>query len=117
MRGEHRAATLDRGDETVGRPAVSDRANQRLDCLVPYRRWYLVVDSTVGDDLGIALGGRSENQHAGALLGLVEAWRVELTDGFLVRAPVFRCAGDDAKADERKLQHQGCDQENRELNQ
>ena len=62
MLGQHRAAFLDRGDETVARAAVRDRRRQRRDRVVPHFGRNLLVDAGIRDDLGIAFRLRRKDQ-------------------------------------------------------
>src|SRR5215813_14884269 len=60
--GQHRAALLDRGDETVAWAALLYSRYQRADRRVPYLRRYLGVDTGIRHDLGVALGDRGKDQ-------------------------------------------------------
>src|SRR5215475_14763897 len=77
--GQLLAAQFDRGDETIARTPVPDRRNHRRYGAGPSVGRYLVIDAAVGDDFRVPLGDGCENQHAGTLLGEVDAVRQELT--------------------------------------
>src|SRR5579883_3675971 len=79
MTGQYGAALLDRGEESFNRPAGADRLGQRVHRLVPHFWPDLIVDPCVGNNFRIALRRRSEDQDAGAVLGLVQPLRKELT--------------------------------------
>ena len=68
VRRQHVAAALDRGDEAVGDAAVAHMRDQRVDGALPLRLRHPGGDAVVGDDAGIALGQRDEDQDAGAVL-------------------------------------------------
>src|SRR5262249_16865510 len=97
--GQHRAALLDRGDETVARAALLYSGDQRADRRVPYLRRHLGVDAGVRHDLGIALGHRSKDQHAGAVLGVMQALGKELLHGLAMGAVGLGAARHGVKAD------------------
>src|SRR5262245_52196548 len=75
------------------------------------------MDARVGHDLGVALRGRRKDQHAGAVLGLVQAMGEELPHRRRVRAPVLGAARHDAEAYRRQHEHQRRDDEGSELDE
>ncbi len=113
--GQHRAALLDRGDEAVGAAAVLDPGDQRGDRVVPDLGLDLGVDAGVGDDLGIALGDRGENQHPGAALGLVQPVREELPHRQRMGAVVLGAPRHHTEAQRRQREHDGEHDEHDEL--
>src|SRR5215471_12467984 len=66
-------ALLDRGDEAVAWAALLYSRDQRADRRLPHLRRHLGVDARVRHDLGVALGHRGKDQHAGAVLGAIQA--------------------------------------------
>jgi hypothetical protein len=60
-------------------------AGQLGDDLLPDDRAHLLVDTVVGDHLGVMLGEGNVDEHAGAAAGGVHVLGDELLDGLLVR--------------------------------
>ena len=67
MLGEHGAAHLDRRDEAVGDAAFARMGDQGVDGALPVRLRNARGDAVVGDDAGIMLGERDEDQDAGTV--------------------------------------------------
>ena len=78
MLGQHGTAAFDGRNEAIGRAAGGDGRHQGVDCVVPDGLRDLFVDRGVGDDLGVAVGLRSEDEDAGAPFGFVQAVGEEL---------------------------------------
>src|SRR5262249_47555267 len=113
--GQHRAALLDRGDETVAWAALLYSSDQRADRRVPPLRRPLGVDTGVRHDLGVALGHCGKDQHAGAVLGVMQALGKELLHGLDMGALVLGAARHDVKADGWHREPNGRGDEEEEL--
>src|SRR5262245_21667262 len=101
MPGQLSAAQLNRSDKAIARTTALDARNHLRDGTGPDLGRHLAVDSAVSDYFRIPLGDRRKNQHAGTLLGEVDAVCQELMHGFRVRAPPHAAFWNDAEADLR----------------
>ena len=72
-------------DEAIGDMAVAGVRNQRIDGALPFRLRHAAGDAVVGDDTGIALGQRDEDQNTAAVLLAGDAAEDELLHGGAMR--------------------------------
>src|SRR5262245_29381323 len=101
MPGQLLAAQLDSSNEAITRAPILDRGNHCCNGLGPHVWLHLGIDSAVGNDLGITLCDGRENQHAGTVLGEMDALGQKLMHRFSMSAPPHPAFWHDAKADHR----------------
>ena len=68
-------------DKAVGRVAATDGGGEVVNDVLPRPRGHLCVDPLVGDDLGMTLGHRDEQQDPGAPGRRVQVLDEELLEG------------------------------------
>jgi len=78
MRGQFVGTFFDDRNEAIRRAACSDLRRQRADGIVPNRGRDLPCNAGVGDDVGITLRQRYEDENAGAPLGMLQTMRGKL---------------------------------------
>src|SRR4029453_4082654 len=117
MLGEDLAAHLDGLDETLGARAAREMTGQLRDHVLPYRGLHFAIDALIGDHLGVMLGERDIDEHAGAAFGGVQVLRQELLDGALMRGEVLPRPRQQREAQRRPLKENVGDEEHGKLKQ
>src|SRR5258708_3129084 len=117
MRCQYVAAGVDGCDEAVGDAAVFHVREQRVDGGLPLPLRHAGGDAVVGDDAGVVLRQRDEDQDAAAVLGAGDAALDELVHGDAMGGGTPRPARKQAHAHARQEEQGRQAKEHEELQQ